>query len=343
MKAVARILLMLALATAVHAQNSVSSTSTNAVQTVPLVVFSDVPITVAIENLARESGVNYLIEPEVEQAWKDSEEPIINCKIQNVGAKEVLLRLLDLRHLALVEDPVSSIAFIIRANQITNALFASLPTTATNTAYFHTNGIIPLIQFADVPITTAIENLLRQESVLYMIDPKLTELGYSSRSYADYVPEPLLNIRLENVTAWNTINRILNIRNLVLLDNPITHIARLTRSGTPLPVVDASLVEMDTNNLARPTNSPPVVIQFSDTPLDVILENLIHQSSLHIKLNSRIKEPIDPRKGWFKQMPILSMRLEDVSPKQVILALCQNYGLVITKDFKTGVIQIIPK
>ena len=104
MKTIARIFswLMMALAVTGHAQNSSSSKSTNDCPVLPLVEFQDVPITAVIQNLARQSELNCLIDPQLEQTWHDAGEPAISCKIKNVTAKDVLRRILELRHLALV-------------------------------------------------------------------------------------------------------------------------------------------------------------------------------------------------------------------------------------------------
>ena len=132
METIARILLMLALATVVHAQDSASNTSTNGSPILPLVDFRDVPITAVIKNLARQAELNCLIDPQLEQAWRDSGEPAISCKIKNVTAKFVLRRILELRHLALLEDAEANLAFIIPERRTTSPLFTRLLSAATN-------------------------------------------------------------------------------------------------------------------------------------------------------------------------------------------------------------------
>ena len=332
MKTIAKFFLMLALATVVHAQDSTGNTSTNGSPILPLVDFRDVPITAVIQNLARQAELNCLIDPQLEQAWQDSYEPAISCKIKNVTAKDVLRRILELRHLALLEDTEANLAFIIPERQTTNPLFAHRLSVATNSPLLYTNGNIPLIQFSDVPITTAIENLARQAGVNYMIDPKLGNLwNFSSPKN---VPEPLLNIRFEKVTAKDTLNGILNSYHFILVEDAVTHVARITRAGEPWPLVDASLLDMNANPTNAFTNGNGVVplIQFADVPLDDALKNLIRASEANIKLDPRVKPE-----------PQLTLRWENVTAKQALAALCQNYGLVITKDSKTGVIQIRPR
>src|SRR5712671_5287066 len=58
---------------------------------------------------------------------------------------------------------------------------------------------IPLIQFQDVPITTAIENLARQANINYLLDPKI---GYGQPDANGQIKaEPNLSIRWENIPA----------------------------------------------------------------------------------------------------------------------------------------------
>ena len=68
---------------------------------------------------------------------------------------------------------------------------------------------IPLIQFQDVPLTTAIENLARQANINYLLDPKIS---YGQPEANGQVKaEPTLSIRWENITAEHAL--------IALLDN----------------------------------------------------------------------------------------------------------------------------
>ena len=69
---------------------------------------------------------------------------------------------------------------------------------------------IPLIQFQDVPITTAIENLARQAGINYLIDPKI---GYGQPDQNGQIKaEPTLSIRWENVTAEQALMALRQLR-----------------------------------------------------------------------------------------------------------------------------------
>ncbi len=92
---------------------------------------------------------------------------------------------------------------------------------------------IPLIQFQDVPITTAIENLARQAGINYLIDPKI---GYGQPDQNGQVkPEPTLSIRWENVTAEQALMAMLDNYNLQLIVDRKTQISRITTKDPTAP------------------------------------------------------------------------------------------------------------
>ena len=309
----------------------VSTQSTNANQVLPVIEMRDVPLTGAIENLARQAHINFLIAPLLEQKWADFEEPLVSFRLTNVIARDVLAQMLNLRHIALVEDPVSNIAFIIPAGEIGNPLFAGLP---SNSAALHTN-VEPLIQFSDVPITTAIENLARQEEVNYILTPKVSR-QWDGSSPAGSVPEPQLSLRFENITCWSALNRLLNIRGLVLIEDPATRVARIAFRGQALPTVDVSLLSKEDNSSNSNTDVIIPLIQFSNVPLDTALENLSRQCELYIELDPLFYS--DPQ----NQPPMLTLRWEKLTAKQALAAICENYDLIVTKNASTGIIQITP-
>lgn len=62
------------------------------------------------------------------------------------------------------------------------------------------NGaVIPLIQFQDVALSTAIENLGRQAGLNYILDPKVP-YGQPDAT-GKIAPQPNISIRWENLTA----------------------------------------------------------------------------------------------------------------------------------------------
>ncbi len=87
-------------------------------------------------------------------------------------------------------------------------------------------AVIPLIQFQDVALTTAIENLARQAGLNYILDPKVTfgQAGPDGKAAA----QPNINLRWENLTAEQALMALLNVYNLQLIDDPKTKVSRIT-------------------------------------------------------------------------------------------------------------------
>ena len=154
---------MMALAGRTRAQssgtNEAPSLPMTAVQ--PLIEMNDVPLSLAIDTLARQAEVNYLLDPalftKVDAGGKVIKDLPVTFRLENVRAKDVLTRLLSLHHLVLIEDPVSNIAIITRTGQSTKPTVCGrirgggkVPKVYTNVGY--TNVVIPLIQFSEVPV-----------------------------------------------------------------------------------------------------------------------------------------------------------------------------------------------
>ena len=84
---------------------------------IPLIVMDDVPLTDAIKNLARQAGLNYMLDPKVAfgQAGPDGRpapQPMVSMRWENVTAEQALNALLNNYNLQLSEDPKSKIARI---------------------------------------------------------------------------------------------------------------------------------------------------------------------------------------------------------------------------------------
>ena len=87
-------------------------------------------------------------------------------------------------------------------------------------------AIIPLIQFQDVPLTTAIDNLARQAGINYILDPKV---GYGQPDERGVIKaQPNISIRWENITAEQALNALIATYGLQIVTDAKTGIARVT-------------------------------------------------------------------------------------------------------------------
>ena len=64
--------------------------------TIPLIQFQDVPLTTAIDNLARQAGINYILDPKVGYGQPDERGQIIGSPVVAHGVIEYPLRELGL-------------------------------------------------------------------------------------------------------------------------------------------------------------------------------------------------------------------------------------------------------
>jgi type II secretory pathway component HofQ len=130
--------------------------------------------------------------------------------------------------------PVAAEPAVADSEVATNASVDAVPDASPN---------IPLIQFQDVPLTTAIENLARQANINYLLDPKIS---YGQPEANGQVkPEPNLSIRWENITAEHALVALLDNYGLQLVANVDTKIYRITiKDPAALPPLTTQVVQL---------------------------------------------------------------------------------------------------
>jgi len=109
------------LAPAEAASSEVEGITTNGVAqpgaTIPLIVMDEVQLTDAIRNLARQAGLNFMLDPRISFGQpgpdgKPAAQPTVSIRWENVSAEQALSALLNNYNLQLTEDPRSKIARI---------------------------------------------------------------------------------------------------------------------------------------------------------------------------------------------------------------------------------------
>jgi type II secretory pathway component GspD/PulD (secretin) len=96
-----------------------------------------------------------------------------------------------------------------------------------------TDATIPLIQFQDVPLTTAVDNLARQAGINYILDPKV---GYGQPDERGQIKsQPNISIRWENLTAAQALSALITTYGLQIVDDPKTKISRVTIKDPAAP------------------------------------------------------------------------------------------------------------
>ncbi|MCL4177788.1 MAG: hypothetical protein KJ072_08575 [Verrucomicrobia bacterium] len=117
--------------------------------------------------------------------------------------------------------------------------------------------VLPLVQFEEAPLVDVIRTLSRQAGLNVIFDPQVLAAAEAPEGKATYPP---VSIRLENVTAQNVLEAVLNNNNLRLERDPKTKISRVTikdpAAAEPLTLKVYQLKYSNPSNLVsviRPT------------------------------------------------------------------------------------------
>jgi hypothetical protein len=216
----------------------------------------------------------------------------------------------------------------------TNSIPAN-PLTITNDQSDNgANQIMP-IEIYNIPISTAVENLARQADINHLFDPRLLKWWAFRDSNGDAIHEPIIRFRSMNLNARQALLQILKEHQLILLEDPVTSIARITDANEVVNPIDVSLLGSDTNVIPQ--------IQFQDVPITTGLEYLARQVGINYVLNPKIGYRQPDKNGQIVAEPILSIRWENITAKQAFIAICENYDWVIAKNPATSILLISEK
>jgi hypothetical protein len=194
------------------------------------------------------------------------------------------------------------------------------------------SSTLPIVM-DDVPLNKAIEVLSRQAGINYLVDSRLTEWWSLPTANGHTTHEPTITIHWNNLTPSEGLSQLLAEHNLVLLEDPITSIARITYTNQVANPFDVSFLGTNTNEALVP-------IEFYDVPITTALESLARLSGIDYLLDPKIGYGQPDKNGQIKPEPILSVRLIKVTAKQTFIAICENYDLVIAKDPAINIVQI---
>jgi hypothetical protein len=162
-----------------------------------------VPITTAIENLARLSGQNYIFDPRLfgptpNGPYRNREgviisEPLLTFRWEKMTAKQVFARLLEENNLYAVKMENTPIVQISHIKQDAGIVDAALLGNDTN-------AVIPVIKMQSVSIGAALKQLAKSASIKAIIDPKLLKPA----DYED-VSSTIISLHWKGVTARQAI------------------------------------------------------------------------------------------------------------------------------------------
>jgi hypothetical protein len=200
------------------------------------------------------------------------------------------------------------------------------------------SSTLPIVM-DDVPLNKAIEVLSRQAGINYLVDSRLTEWWSLPTANGHTTHEPTITIHWNNLTPSEGLSQLLAEHNLVLLEDPITSIARITYTNQVANPFDVSFLGDITNKFIQ-INMQRMPIEFEAVPITTALENLARASGINYALDPEIGYGMPDRNGRIKPEPTLFVRWYNVTAIQAFIAICENYDLVLAKDPVINIVQI---
>ena len=126
--------------------------------------------------------------------------------------------------------------------------------------------------------------------------------------------------------------------------NPVAVAVNVAVTNNTPATTDASSAPSDTTTAAAATSASNIpLIQFSDVNITTAIESLARQGGINYMLDPKIGYGLPDQNGQVKPEPQLSIRWENISPLNALLALLDNYGLQLIVDKKTGIDRICMK
>ncbi len=182
--------------------------------------------------------------------------------------------------------------------------------------------IVASIDLKDVPLEASIETLARQMNINFMLDPKLSEPTRDADG--KILPQPKVTYRWENKSADEALAQLIKEHGVKMVKSSASSVTRFMFTNQPAIKVDGNLVGNDTNAIP--------LMQMDSAPIAEALTTLAKRANINITPDQKLSR---------SQLEV-SFRWKNITAKQALIALCENFELVLIKDSSTGAIQIKP-
>ena len=191
---------------------SIFALAASAADNPSVISLDNVPLVDAIQNLARQAGLNYILDPRV-AGMKTN----VSGRWTNSSAQSALNGLLQKHELTNVTSASTSVSRIAPLSGV-------VPAGPTDPAKAATNATIPLLVVDDAPLPEVIDSLVAAAKLNVIIDPKAKATPAFSR------PERV-SFRWVQITARQALMALLDNYDLVLVEVPSSTSARVTVKG----------------------------------------------------------------------------------------------------------------
>ncbi len=189
---------------------------------IPLIRMVDVPLAGAIKTLARQSNLNYILDPHVPGSdfgpGRLAPKPTVTANWTNVTAQAALSALLKEHSLTMVSNTATTVTRIAPAD----VSVKPVPTSHVGT---NTGSIIPLLVMDSVSLTEAVTKLASVASLAISLDPELSTTEFDAQGTVSF--------RWERITARQALAALLDNYDLVMIEDAATSAARITQKSDP--------------------------------------------------------------------------------------------------------------
>jgi type II secretory pathway component GspD/PulD (secretin) len=182
---------------------------------IPLIVMDDVPLTDAIKNLARQAGLNYMLDPKVSFGQvgadgKPTPQPTVSIRWENVSAEQALNALLGNYNLQLAEDPKSKIArvtvrdpaapdpLVTKVIQLKFASPTNIITAIQNTLTDKRSKVVPDVRTSQLVVLATEKELLDVATLVDRLDTQTKQVLIEAR-----LLETSINPHTEKGIDWS--------------------------------------------------------------------------------------------------------------------------------------------
>ena len=171
--------------------------STNAA-VIPLIVMDDVPLTDAIKNLARQAGLNYMLDPKIAYGQlgpdgKPIPQPSVSIRWENVTAEQALNALLANYSLQMLEDPKTKIArvtvkdpaapdpLVTKIIQLKYASPTNIITSVQTTLSDKRSKVMPDVRTSQLVVVATEKELVEVDQLIERLDTQTKQVLIEAR------------------------------------------------------------------------------------------------------------------------------------------------------------------
>lgn len=186
-----------------------SAHATAPANAVPVIRIQGASLSMAIDILARQSQLNYILDPHLSDNSQS-----VSFMWTNITARDGLNRLLKEHGLELIENPATTVARIAPRNLHIKPVDAALVGRDDDAP------AVPIISMMSAPLDQAIQMLADQAKLKIVLE----EGTLSSQAGQ---PTPMVSFRWENLTARQALAALLDCYDLTLVESPDTAVIHI--------------------------------------------------------------------------------------------------------------------